>query len=102
HIKRLWSAGGMGRVLAVLLLIGASVGVSALRLGAKRAAVNAVTGCGLDEQGMKKRADSLLKALEVHYGAAKPDAKGGSRLVFEKFDIDYVSMYDPCYSVFGV
>jgi len=102
HAKRLWAQGGAGRVLAVLVIAGGAVGIGALKVGLRTAAVRTVTGCGIDEAGMNKRASAMIEALEQKHGKGKPGPPGYSRVDFEKFDVDYVDMNDPCHSFMSV
>jgi hypothetical protein len=101
-IKRLWKQGPMGQVLAVLALLAIPLGIGGLRVGLRNAVVRSATGCGLDEESAANRAKALITTLETHYGASKPGKQGTSRLAFDGFDVDYVSMYDPCYSFLAV
>jgi hypothetical protein len=96
-IKGLWQQGPGGKVLAVLAFIGISVGIGAMRVGARNAAVHAMTSCGLDDAGAARKADSQISALEKKYGPGKKETQG-RRVAFDGFDVDYVSMYDPCES----
>ena len=67
-IKRLWDQGPGGKVLAVLAFVGISVGLGAMRVGARNAIVHAATSCGIGEEGAERRADSLIGALEKRFG----------------------------------
>jgi hypothetical protein len=96
-IRRLWDQGPGGKVLAVLALVGISVGIGAMRVGARNAMVRAATSCGLDEAGAERRADAAIARLEKKFGPGKKQGPG-RRVAFEGFDVDYVSMNDPCYS----
>jgi len=105
HVKRYWDSDGpFGKVVAVLLVLGASVGISALRYSTKRAIVKSATGCGVDEEGMNARWRGMLGALEKQYGKPQPFGDGSDRIVFPEaqFNIAYITMYDPCDSFLGI
>lgn len=102
--KRLWDTGPAGQVAAILFVAFAAFGSSMLRYGAKKAVVNAATGCGIDEKGMNQRASSIVAELEKRHGPAKPFGHGSDRLVFPEgqFDIVSISMNDPCDSFLAI
>lgn len=102
--RGLWYQGPLGKAAAVVLVLVASVGISASRLLFKTAVTQSVVGCGLDEAAMKQRAQRLLDVLDVEYGKGKRLPGGADRLVFEnaKFDIAYVDMVDPCQDFFAI
>ncbi|UQA60357.1 hypothetical protein [Polyangium aurulentum] len=96
-LRGLWNEGPGGKVLAVVAFVGISVGLGAMRVGARSAIVHATTSCGIGEAGAEQRADSLIRALEKRFGPGKKLGHG-KKVAFEGFEVDYVSMYDSCES----
>ena len=104
HAKSLWETGPFGKLVSLLFVAICAASIGLLRLYIRTGATSTITDCGLDEAAMASRAKANLDALKANNGPPLPHSKGSSRLVFpnDQFDIDYVSMSNPCDSFFSI